>query len=412
MIVKDQALDAVMLRNDFPVLSRSRNIPALVYLDSAATTLKPQCVIDAIVRYYSEYGGSVHRGIYQIAERATEEYENARKQIARFIGAKTTESVIFTKGTTESINLVAYAWARHILKPGDEILLTEMEHHSNIVPWQMVAKTTGAHIRYLPLNDDGTLNLEDAHRYFTPQTKLAAVIHQSNVLGTVNPVERIVKMAHDAGALALVDGAQRVPHHSVDVTELGADFYVFSGHKMLGPTGVGVLYGNLEVLDKMEPFHGGGDMIRTVSMLESTWNTLPYKFEAGTPPIAQVIGLGTAVEYLSNIGLDKITAYEEQLTTYALKALRTIPGIEIYGEAPHRGAVISFNAGNVHPHDLSQLLDRDGIAVRAGHHCAQPIMTRLGISATTRASFYLYNTLEEIDLLVESIRKAIDFMGG
>ncbi|NOZ07878.1 MAG: cysteine desulfurase [FCB group bacterium] len=403
---------AAKLREDFPLLSSSQEQGPLIYLDSAATTLKPRCVIDAMVRYYTEYGGSVHRGIYRIAEQATAEYENTRREVASFIGAETTDSIIFTKGTTESINLVAYAWARNTLKPGDEILITEMEHHSNIVPWQMVAKSTGALIRYLPLNSDGTLDLNRSEQYFTPHTKLVAVIHQSNVLGTVNPVKEIVKLAHDAGAVILVDGAQRVPHHSVNVTDLGADFYVFSGHKMLGPTGVGVLYGNLEILDKMEPFHGGGDMIRTVSMNASTWNALPYKFEAGTPPIAQVIGLGAAVKYLSDIGLDRIAAYETQLTAYALKTLREIPDIEIYGDARERGAVISFNAGSVHPHDLSQLLDQDGIAVRAGHHCAQPIMTRLGISATTRASFYLYNTFEEIDLLGESIRKAITFMGG
>ncbi len=405
-------LDVRKIRADFPILSPASKSQPLIYLDSAATTLKPQTVIDAMTRYYTEFGGSVHRGIYRIAEQATAEYEATRGKVARFIGAPGTESIIFTRGTTESINLLAYAWGRNSLKPGDEVLISEMEHHSNIVPWQMVTKATGAVLRFLPLNQDGTLDLSEPGKYFTPRTKFVAIIHQSNVLGTVNPVEKIVKMAHNVGALVLVDGAQRVPHHKVNMVDLGADFYAFSGHKMLGPTGVGVLYGKTELLDKMEPFHGGGDMIRTVSMEESTWNSLPYKFEAGTPPIAEVIGLGAALDYLNSVGLDVINDYEKQLTTSALDILRAIPGLEIYGEAAQRGSVISFNAGNVHPHDLSQLLDQDGIAVRAGHHCAQPIMTRFGIAATTRASFYLYNTLDEIERLGQSIAKAMAFMGG
>ena len=401
--------DVKIIREDFPIFSKQSD--DFVYLDSSSTTLKPQFVIDAVNGYYSQYSANVHRSIYTIGEQATAAYEGSRKKVADFINAKD-NSIIFTKGTTESINLVAYAWARKNLKEGDEILLTEMEHHSNLIPWQLCAKDTGAVLKHIPFNEDGTLDLSEPEKWFTDKTKLVAVIHQSNVLGTINPVKEIVKMAHDVGAIAIVDAAQSVPHQKVDVQELDCDFLAFSGHKMLGPTGVGVLYGKPEILETMNPFLGGGEMIKTVSLNESTWNNIPWKFEAGTPNIAQAIGLGAAVDYINSIGLEQIHQHELFLLNYALKKMWDIPEVTIYGAASERGAVISFNVENVHPHDLSQLLDNDGIAIRAGHHCAQPIMKKLGVSATGRSSFYLYNTKEDIDRLCESIVKTVNFMGG
>ncbi len=402
-------LDVIKIREDFPIFSKQSN--DFVYLDSSSTTLKPQFVIDAVDIYYSQYSANVHRSIYTIGEQATAAYEGSRKKVADFINAED-NSIIFTKGTTESINLVAYAWARKNLKEGDEILLTEMEHHSNLIPWQLCAKETGAVLKHIPFNEDGTLDLSEPEKWFTDKTKLVTVIHQSNVFGTINPVKEIVKMAHDVSAIAIVDAAQSVPHQKVDVQELDCDFLAFSGHKMLGPTGVGVLYGRPEILETMNPFLGGGEMIKTVSLNESTWNNIPWKFEAGTPNIAQAIGLGAAIDYINSIGLEKIHQHEQELLNYALKKMQDIPEATIYGAASERGAVISFNVKNVHPHDLSQLLDNDGIAIRAGHHCAQPIMKKLGVSATGRASFYLYNTKEDIDRLCESIVKTVNFMGG
>ncbi len=402
-------LDVIKIREDFPIFSKQSN--DFVYLDSSSTTLKPQFVIDAVDIYYSQYSANVHRSIYTIGEQATAAYEGSRKKVADFINAED-NSIIFTKGTTESINLVAYAWARKNLKEEDEILLTEMEHHSNLIPWQLCAKETGAVLKHIPFNEDGTLDLSEPEKWFTDKTKLVTVIHQSNVFGTINPVKEIVKMAHDVSAIAIVDAAQSVPHQKVDVQELDCDFLAFSGHKMLGPTGVGVLYGRPEILETMNPFLGGGEMIKTVSLNESTWNNIPWKFEAGTPNIAQAIGLGAAIDYINSIGLEKIHQHEQELLNYALKKMQDIPEATIYGAASERGAVISFNVKNVHPHDLSQLLDNDGIAIRAGHHCAQPIMKKLGVSATGRASFYLYNTKEDIDRLCESIVKTVNFMGG
>ncbi len=401
--------DVKIIREDFPIFSKQSN--DFVYLDSASTTLKPQFVIDAVNGYYSQYSANVHRSIYTIGEQATAAYEGSRKKVADFINAKD-NSIIFTKGTTESINLVAYAWARKNLKEGDEILLTEMEHHSNLIPWQLCAKETGAILKHIPFNEDGTLDLSEPEKWFTDKTKLVTVIHQSNVFGTINPIKEIVKMAHDVGAIAIVDAAQSVPHQKVDVQELDCDFLAFSGHKMLGPTGVGILYGKPEILETMNPFLGGGEMIKTVSLNESTWNNIPWKFEAGTPNIAQAIGLGAAIDYINSIGLEQIHQHEQLLLNYALKKMQDIPEVTIYGAASERGAVISFNVENVHPHDLSQLLDNDGIAIRAGHHCAQPIMKKLGVSATGRASLYLYNTKEDIDRLCESIVKTVNFMGG
>ncbi len=401
--------DVKNIRKDFPIFANQPD--NFVYLDSSATTLKPQSVIDAVAGYYSKYSANVHRSIYAIGEEATAEYEGSRLKVAKLINANT-KSIIFTRGTTESINLVAYTWARKNIKAGDEILLTEMEHHSNLIPWQLCAKETGAILKHIPFNEDGTLDLSEPEKWFTHKTKLVAVIHQSNVFGTVNPIKDIIKMAHDVGAIVLVDAAQSVPHQKVDIQELGCDFLAFSGHKMLGPTGVGVLYGKPELLEEMPPFLGGGEMIRTVSLNDSTWNDIPWKFEAGTPNIAQAIGLGAAVDYINQIGMETIHNREQELLNYALEKMLEIPEINIYGAAPERGAVISFNVDNIHPHDLAQFLDYDGIAIRAGHHCAQPIMKKLGVSATGRASFYVYNSKDDVDRLCESIEKTVKFMGG
>jgi len=402
-------LDVKNIRGDFPIFTeRADNF---VYLDSSATTLKPQTVIDAVADYYSKYSANVHRSIYSIGEKATEKYEGSRSKVAKLINANS-NSIIFTRGTTESINLVAYTWARKNLKSGDEILLTEMEHHSNLIPWQLCAEETGAVLKFIPFNEDGTLDLSDPEKWFTNKTKLVAVIHQSNVFGTVNPIKDIIKLAKGVGAVTLIDAAQSVPHQKVDIQDLDCDFLAFSGHKMLGPTGVGVLYGKPEILEEMPPFMGGGEMIRTVSLNESTWNDIPWKFEAGTPNIAQAIGLGSAIDYINEIGLDKIHEHEQDILTYALEKMQKIPEVNIYGSADERGAVISFNLKNIHPHDLSQLLDNDGIAIRAGHHCAQPIMKKLGVSATGRASFYLYNSKEDVDRLCESLVKTVKFMGS
>ena len=402
-------LDVKNIREDFPIFTeRDDNF---VYLDSSATTLKPQTVIDAVADYYSKYSANVHRSIYSIGEKATEKYEGSRSKVAKLINANS-NSIIFTRGTTESINLVAYTWARKNLKSGDEILLTEMEHHSNLIPWQICSQETGAVLKFIPFNEDGTLDLSDPEKWFTNKTKLVAVIHQSNVFGTVNPIKDIIKLAKSVSAVTLIDAAQSVPHQKVDVQDLDCDFLAFSGHKMLGPTGVGVLYGKPEILEEMPPFMGGGEMIKTVSLNDSTWNDIPWKFEAGTPNIAQAIGLGSAIDYINEIGLDKIHEHEQDILTYALEKMQKIPEVNIYGSADERGAVISFNLENIHPHDLSQLLDNDGIAIRAGHHCAQPIMKKLGVSATGRASFYLYNSKEDVDRLCESLVKTVKFMGS
>lgn len=391
------------IRQDFPFLSQKNRGKPLIYLDSAATTQKPNQVIDAVSDYYRTNNANVHRGIYELSERATEAYENVRLSVSNFINSADPRSIVFTSGTTESINLVAYAWGRKNLKPGDEILITEMEHHSNIIPWQLAARDTGATLRYIPILENGTLDLSDPDRYFTEKTKIVSMIHQSNVFGTVNPVKQIIKLAKSAGALTLVDAAQSIPHSSVDVQDLDCDFLTFSGHKMLAPTGVGVLYGKTHILEEMSPFFGGGEMISSVSMTSATWNEIPYKFEAGTPKIAQVVGLGAALDYLNTITMDTVHEHGQKLLHYAMNRLSEIPGMTIHGEAERRGSVLSFSVENVHPHDLAQFLDQDGVAVRAGHHCAQPIMTKLGVSSTARASFYIYNTKNDIDALVQSI---------
>ena len=398
------SLNVEKIRADFPIF---KNNPDLIFLDNASTTQKPQQVIDTLTHYYENYNSNIHRGIYTIAEKATAAYEETRDKVAAFIGTEDRQSIVFTRGTTESINLVASSWGQN-LKPGDEVLITEMEHHSNIIPWQLICEKTGASLKYIPISEDGTLDLSNTGTYFTEKTKIVCVIHQSNVFGTINPIAEIVKMAHDVGALVLVDGAQSVPHHSVDVSKLGCDFFAFSGHKMMGPTGVGVLYTKPALLEEMNPFMGGGEMIREVSMEKSTWNDIPWKFEAGTPNIAQVIGMGAAIDYINEIGLQSIADYEKELLSYTKEKLQNIPGLSIYGKAKEKGAVISFNIGKIHPHDVAHILDTSGIAIRAGHHCAQPIMKYLKVPATNRASFYLYNTFEEIDSLIEGLTKTVD----
>jgi len=398
--------DINKIRSDFPIFSDK----SLVYLDSAATTQKPKQVIDAVSDFYSNYNANVHRGIYELSMKATETYHAARQKVANFINAKDWRSIVFTGGTTESINLVAYSWARKNLRKSDEILITEMEHHSNIVPWQLVAEEIGVIIKYIPVNIDGTLDLSNINELITNKTKLVSVIHQSNVFGTINPIKIIINRAKHVGAITVIDAAQSIPHSHVDVQDLDCDFLAFSGHKMLGPTGIGILYGKTELLDSMTPFMGGGDMINSVTMTESTWNDIPYKFEAGTPNIAQAIGFGAAIDYLNEIGLTNINDYVKHLLKIALEKLRTIDGLTIYGhQVGESSSVISFNLEGIHPHDLAQFLDQDGIAVRAGHHCAQPIMDKLSVSSTIRASFYLYNTEEEIDKLCAILIKTAKF---
>ncbi|MBI4354984.1 MAG: cysteine desulfurase [Candidatus Omnitrophica bacterium] len=400
--------DPKLIRNDFPILSRQVHGKPLVYLDNAATTQKPHHVIEALRRYYEESNANVHRGIHTLAEEATALYEQAREQVAHFIHAPSARSIVFTRGSTEAINLVAQAWGRWALKPGDEILLTEMEHHANLVPWQLIAQATGATLQFVGLTADGTLDLAHAQALLSERTKLFAVTHISNVLGTINPVADLIRQAHAVGALVLVDGAQSVPHLPVDVQELDCDFLVFSGHKMLGPTGIGVLYGRPELLEAMPPFQGGGEMISNVWLDHATWNEIPWKFEAGTPHIAGAVGLGAAMEYLSALDMAAVRAHEQSLVAYALSAFERLNhDIMIYGpkDPALRGGVIAFNYQNIHPHDVGQFLDGEGVAIRAGHHCAKPLMRRLGVVATARASFYLYNTTQDADRLIAALQK-------
>ena len=400
--------DVQSIRRDFPILSRPARGKRLVYLDNAATTQKPQQVIDRIVRYYSEENSNVHRGVHFLSELATLEFENARGYVQRFLNARDVKEIIFTRGTTEAINLVAQAWGRANVREGDEILISAIEHHSNIVPWQMLCAEKGSTLRIIPVADNGELRIDEYERMLNPRVKLVAVGHASNALGTINPVKRMVAAAHANGSLILIDGAQGVPHMRVDVQDLGCDFYAFSGHKVYGPTGIGVLYGREALLDAMPPWQGGGDMILSVSYEKTTYNALPYKFEAGTPNIAGVIGLAAALEYVSNIGLDAISAYEHGLLTYATKRLLEVPGIRLIGTAREKAAVISFVLEGVHPHDIGTILDQEGIGVRTGHHCAQPLMMRFNVPATGRASFGLYNTREEADALVAGLHKVIE----
>lgn len=404
-------MDAEAIRRDFPVLDETVNGRRLVYLDSAATAQKPRPVIEAMNEFYATYNANVHRAIHALGERATAQYEGARRKVARFIHAREPETIIFTKNTTEAINLVAYSWARHNVGPGDEIVTSPIEHHSNLVPWQMVSKATGAALRYFGVNDDGTVNLDDIDELINERTKLVAVTQASNVLGTLVPLEPIIERAHRVGAVVVVDAAQSVPHMAVDVQALNCDFFAFSGHKMMGPTGIGVLYGKRELLEDMEPFLGGGDMIHSVSLDGAEWADLPYKFEAGTPPIAEAIGLGAAIDYLEQLGMDNVFAHEQRLVAYALERLAQLPAVTVYGPQERVG-LVTFNVEGVHPHDLATVLDQQGVAIRAGHHCAQPVMGWLGVPATARASFYVYNTEADIDELVSGLRVAKEFFGN
>lgn len=395
------------IRADFPILATEAHpgVP-LVYLDSTASSQKPLAVIEAMNEYYRRYNANVHRGIHRLSETATAAYEAAREKVQRFVNAAASSQIIYVRNATEAVNLVAYSWGRATLQPGDEILSTAMEHHANIVPWQILAEMTGATLRFLPFTPEGRLDLSQLDSYLTERTKLFAFTAMSNVFGTINPTKELVAAAHRVGALALVDAAQSVPHLQVDVQDLDCDFLVFSGHKMCGPTGIGILYGKQHLLEAMPPFMGGGDMIRRVRLEGSVWADLPHKFEAGTPAIAEAIGLGAAVDYLQQVGMDAIHAHEQFLTNYALEALSEIPGLTVYGPpASEKGGVAAFTLQGVHPHDIAELLDRDGVAVRAGHHCAMPLHHELKVNATSRASFYLYTTPQEIDQLIASLHK-------
>lgn len=397
--------DVEKIREDFPVLKQKIHGKPLVYLDNAATSQKPQAVIDAIVKFYTVDCANIHRGVHELSQRSTAAYEETRSKTRKFLNAHTKNEIIFVRGTTEGINLVTQTWGRKSVQDGDEIIIAGLEHHSNIVPWQMLCEEKGATLRVIPINDRGELIIEEYQKLLGPRTRMVAIGHVSNALGTINPVRQIIEMAHRAGALTLVDGAQAVPHMKVDVQALDADFYAFSGHKLFGPTGIGVLYGKAKLLNAMPPYQGGGDMIRTVTFEKTTYNDVPYKFEAGTPDIAGGIGLGAALDYVAHIGMDKIAAYEHELLLYGTEALSQLPGLRIIGTAQEKAAVISFVIEGIHPHDIGTVLDRQGIAVRTGHHCAQPVMDRYQIPATTRASFAFYNTTAEIDALVAGIRK-------
>jgi len=400
---------AADIRKDFPILSRQVHGKPLVYLDSTASSQKPSTVIEAMSTYYETTHANVHRGVYEISEEATARMEKARVKVARFINVRQSKQIIFTRNTTESINLVAYSWGNKNISAGDLIVLTEMEHHSNLIPWQLLAQRTGARLEFVPISTDGLLDLDVYEQLLRQQPKLVAFTHMSNVLGTINPVQQMTAQAHAAGATVLLDAAQSVPHMPVDVQALDVDFLCFSAHKMLGPTGIGVLYGKRGILEDMPPFMGGGEMIRKVGLRESTWNDLPWKFEAGTPAIAEAIGLGAAVDYLNELGMENVRWHEQEITTYAMTQLQAVPGLTIYGPAAsERGGVISFTLGDIHPHDLASILDQEvGVAIRAGHHCAQPLVERLGLAATARASFYVYTLPEDIDVLVQGLHKAL-----
>ena len=395
-------------RQDFPILSREIYKHPLVYFDNAATTQKPQCVIDAIAREYAEVNANVHRGIHYLSQQATELHESARETVRKFINARSTSEIVFTRGTTESINLVAFSFGEAFLQAGDEVILSVMEHHSNIVPWQLLRDRKGIVIKVVPMNDAGELDLEAYRALFTDKTKLVSICHVSNVLGTINPAHDIIRIAHEHGAKVLLDGAQSVPHFAVDVQQLDCDFMVFSGHKIYGPTGIGVLYGKESLLEQLPPYQGGGEMIARVSFEHTTFERLPYKFEAGTPDYVGTHALATALDYIQSIGLDKIAAHEEDLTRYAMQRMQEIEGMTFFGTAVAKTSVVSFNVGAIHPMDLGTLLDRLGVAVRTGHHCAQPLMARCGVESMARISFGLYNTREEVDAFIQSLQRVVN----
>ncbi len=406
------AYDVQRIRQDFPILAREVHGKPLVYLDNAATTQKPQSVIDAITGYYTDYNSNIHRSSHLLAELATRGYEGARVKIKNFLNAADAHEIIFTRSATESVNLVAQTWGRQNIKEGDEIIVSEMEHHCNIVPWQMLCVEKGAHLRVIPITDSGELRMGEYAALLSERTKFVGICHMSNALGTINPVKEVVRRAHELGVPVLVDAAQSAYHIPIDVQELGADFLVFSGHKLYGPTGIGVLYGKRSFLEAMPPWQGGGDMIETVSFTEgTTYNEIPYKFEAGTPHIEGAIGLGAAIDYLTTLGMDKISAYEHELTAYGAEALSAVPGLRMVGTAREKASVFSFTLGDIHPYDIGSLLDEQGIAIRTGQHCAHPVLQRLGVSATARASLALYNTREEIDALVTGLARVRKMFG-
>ncbi len=405
-------LEVEQIRRDFPILQSTVRGKPLVYFDNAATSQKPQVVIDALVQYYRAQNANVHRGVHYLSELATRAYEDGREVVRRFLNAASTREIIFVRGTTEGINLVAHSYGRRYLRAGDEIIITAMEHHSNIVPWQMLCEETGAKLRVIPINTAGEWIWEEAVKLFNPKTKFVAAVHVSNSLGTINPIRRLIQLAHEWHAPVLIDGAQAVPHQPVNVAELDCDFYTFSGHKVFGPTGIGVLYGKEALLEKMAPYQGGGDMIKSVTFAKTTYNDLPYRFEAGTPDIAGAVGLAKALEYVSKLGYDRIAAHEHELLQYATAALATLKPLRLIGTAREKASVVSFVLEGIHPHDVGTILDRDGIAIRTGHHCTQPVMEFFNIPATSRASFAFYNTTSEIDALVEGVHKVIKIMSA
>lgn len=403
--------DVEAIRRDFPIFEQTMRDKPLVFLDSAASAQKPRAVLDAMASLYTTHYANIHRGVYELSERATADFEAARDKVRDFLGASASREIVFVRGATEAINLVASTFGRTGIGAGDEVLITHMEHHSNIVPWQLLCQQTGARLRVAPIDDRGALELEEFGKLLTPRTKLAAISHVSNALGTVNPVSEMVRMARAAGVPVLVDGAQAVPHQAVDVQELGCDFYAFSGHKLFGPSGVGVLWGRAEHLEAMPPYQGGGEMILSVRFEESTWNDIPHKFEAGTPDIAGVVGLGAAIDYVTELGLAAIARHERDLLEYATAALEAVPGLRLIGTAPHKAAVLSFVLDGIHAHDVGTILDQEGVAVRTGHHCAQPAMERFGVSATARASLALYNRRADVDALVAGLQKVREVFG-
>ncbi len=406
--MRDNKSPLLNIKSDFPLLNRVNADQPLYYLDSAATTQKPLVVIESMHQFYLESYGTVRRGVYRLSEKATAAYENTRKQIAGLIHAASEREIIYTSGTTQSINLVAHSFARPFLKSGDEIIVSQIEHHANIVPWQIAAAMTGAVLKVIPVDDAGTLRMDEYAKLLTSRTRIVAVNQISNALGTVNPVGEIIKMAHAVGAVVLIDGAQSIAHMAVDVQALDADFFAFSGHKMFGPTGIGILYGKMALLEKMPPYQSGGDMIQKVTFANTTYQAPPYRFEAGTPPIVEVVGLGAAVEYLNKVGLDRIAAHENDLLEYGTALLQDIPGLKLIGTAPHKASILAFTLAGIHPHDIGTLLDAEGIAIRAGHHCAQPTMDRYGVPATARASLGPYNQRSDLDALATGIRKVIE----
>jgi cysteine desulfurase/selenocysteine lyase len=400
------ALDVARIRADFPILARTvRGGRPLVYLDNAATTQKPKAVLDALMHFYTDENANVHRGVHELSERATAEFEHAREKVRHFLNAAEAREIVFTRNATEGINLVAQTWGRRQVNPGDEVVITAMEHHSNIVPWQLLCEERQASLRVAPVTDDGELDLEALDGLLGPRTRLLAISQLSNALGTVNPVKDLIALAHQRGVLVLVDGAQAAYHLKVDVRDLDADFYVISGHKVYGPTGIGVLYGKAALLQKMPPYQGGGDMISSVTFAKTSYNVIPYKFEAGTPHIAGAVGLGAALEYLEGVGLERVAAHEADLLAYGTDLLRAIPGLRLIGTARHKASVLSFVMDDIHPHDIGTIVDREGVAIRTGHHCAQPLMDRFGIPATARASLAMYNTRDELDALARAIIK-------